>query len=267
MILLVAVCFAAASASTTSNDSAMSLSQDMPTTDTHEILYGSCRKKHPQATHQQCECFFDKRMEDESDGRPPGGPPRNKEIMYACVANSPSSTEDEVRELVEVLSLKGCEGPTIAALASGLEALRADVEKKREGSGPVFDVAYSRHSGLTVEAAKLAVEVGCLDFADKQYRGLIEFYTGGNYQGLRDTATIGVDDVRGARAGHSRRDGHEGGSCYGNGTCNAHLTCSSDSTCVSEVAAPGTAGGVCYGNGTCNTKLVCGEGKTCHKSK
>lgn len=55
------------------------------------------------------------------------------------------------------------------------------------------------HTDLSFRLADKALALGCLDTADSTYRGLIEFYVGNAYQGIRDRAKVGIDDVRAKR--------------------------------------------------------------------
>jgi hypothetical protein len=59
--------------------------------------------------------------------------------------------------------------------------------------------AHQRHTALAFGYADEGLKKGCLDDADKVYRELISFYTGSAYDGIRDRAKLGIDDVRVAR--------------------------------------------------------------------
>ena len=56
------------------------------------------------------------------------------------------------------------------------------------------------HTTLSFAFADEALRRGCLDDADRVYRNLVAFYTGGAYAGIRDRAKLGIDDVRAARS-------------------------------------------------------------------
>ena len=57
----------------------------------------------------------------------------------------------------------------------------------------------AKHTSTSFDFAEAAIEKGQLDDADQVYRGLIAFYSGASYSGIRDRARLGIDDVRAAR--------------------------------------------------------------------
>ena len=59
--------------------------------------------------------------------------------------------------------------------------------------------ARDRHTDLAFSYADTALRKNCLDEADRAYRGLVHFYIGSAYGGIRDRARIGIDDVRARR--------------------------------------------------------------------
>lgn len=59
--------------------------------------------------------------------------------------------------------------------------------------------ARQRHTALAFGYAEAALKKRCLDAADRICRGLVHFYVGAAYSGMRDRARICIDDVRDAR--------------------------------------------------------------------
>ena len=59
--------------------------------------------------------------------------------------------------------------------------------------------ARERHTSLAFDFAAEALSRGDLDEADQAYRGLVDFYVGAAYAGIRDRALVGIEDVRHAR--------------------------------------------------------------------
>lgn len=53
-----------------------------------------------------------------------------------------------------------------------------------------------RHLDLAFGFADTALTKGDLEAADHVYRGLIAFYVGGTYDGIRDRAMLGLRDIR-----------------------------------------------------------------------
>lgn len=160
-----------------------------------------------------------------------------------------------------------CDDSLLAAMKASLANLEEDVSSwhsMAKGSSLGFMRQYAqqakdRHTEAAFAIADETLAHHCLDVADAVYRGLIDFYVGSSYSGMRERARIGIDDVRAARQATSH-PGTEGGPCYGNGTCDEGLGCSDSSLCETQAASPGTVGAACYGNGTCNAGLDCDAG-------
>lgn len=90
-----------------------------------------------------------------------------------------ASAEDEIRK-----NLKSMENVVIAT-DGGYDYLGRE--------------AKSRHIRAAFAVADAALSQKCLDLADSIYRGIIELYSGAVYNGIRDRAMIGIEDVRAAR--------------------------------------------------------------------
>lgn len=96
---------------------------------------------------------------------------------------------------------KGCESPHAKEVRARIAELEESVSTFHAGrSFPQYEQeARDRHTALSFAFADEALRRGCLDDADRVYRSLVAFYTGGAYAGIRDRAKLGIDDVRAAR--------------------------------------------------------------------
>lgn len=99
----------------------------------------------------------------------------------------------------------GCDTPTVQKI----DQLLSPMEIKSIATTMVYStsVSYMReaiefrnyHTNAVLTYADTALKKKCLDLADRQYRHIIDIYTGAAYGGVRDRARIGLDDIREAR--------------------------------------------------------------------
>ena len=93
-----------------------------------------------------------------------------------------------------------CTNSATIAIRANLAELQEDVRLFHLTSFRSYEIeARERHTMLAFGYADEALKRGCLDEADNVYRGIIIFYTGAAYGGIRDRARLGVEDVRAAR--------------------------------------------------------------------
>lgn len=136
-------------------------------------------------------------------------------LLGACVSSQPPArgvTEEEAaanraRPFVEGEAAlarynadPGCQNADSAQVETNIAELQDLVGSfNLTGIRDLENTARQRHTALAFGYADSALGKGCLDEAEATYRELVTFYVGSAYDGIRDRATIGIDDVRTAR--------------------------------------------------------------------
>ena len=102
---------------------------------------------------------------------------------------------------LEALEKYKTDGSDKKVLLSIIKQLGDGIEGSRKAnlgqSLPELNERY--HTDLSFQFAEVALKRGDFGDADQIYRGLIKFYVGLAYAGIRDSAKIGVEDVREAK--------------------------------------------------------------------
>jgi len=101
---------------------------------------------------------------------------------------------------------EGCDSPDGREVLAKIAELEESVSLFHQvQSFPQYErEARARHTELAFAFADEALRRDCLDDADRVYRGIVAFYTGNAYAGLRDRAMLGIDDVRARRTAVGR---------------------------------------------------------------
>ena len=106
------------------------------------------------------------------------------------------------RALERYRASEGCDSADAQEVLANIAELEETVSRFHTvKSFPEYErQARDMHTNLSFAFADEALRRGCLDDADRVYRGLVAFYTGGAYAGIRDRAKLGIDDVRAAHS-------------------------------------------------------------------
>ncbi|MEQ1543511.1 hypothetical protein [Methyloglobulus sp.] len=93
----------------------------------------------------------------------------------------------------------GCNGRNADSVKNYIKMLEHSQGAELLYSRYRSDLIRNYHTELAFGYADVALKKGCLDDADNVYRGLISFYVGDAYSGIRDRAKLGIDDIRSMR--------------------------------------------------------------------
>ena len=123
-------------------------------------------------------------------------------FVSACVGKTEATrkteqhfaNQAEVKRIANSISSgsQTCDSPSFSSADRILSNMFAD----SFGDSGVIALWAAMVASAELELAEAALAANCLDYADKHFRNVMKTYSGRYYDGYRQRAQIGINDVR-----------------------------------------------------------------------